>query len=200
MFNGSREPSFGEGARTVSAASRLQYTYLAYLSKPKGERKLYRAIREHQPVRIVELGLRTIERTLHLIQVAQRFAGDQRIEYTGFDMFEARPSTQTALPLIVAHRQLKTTGARVKLIPGEPALNLRGAANSISQTDLLLICGSLVETELQDSWHYIPRMLHETSLVLQTPAPGARGASLVPLSRQEIDQRAAELTQRRRAA
>ncbi len=179
----------------MSAASRLQYLYLAYLSRPKAERKLYRMLRSQQPVRIVELGLGTIERTLRLLAVAQRFAPGQRLEYTGLDLFDARPEGAPPLPLIVAHRRLKTTDARVKLVPGDPAQSLRSAANALPKTDLLLIAGSLDA----DVWLYLPRMLHEGSLVLQMPDPPNSTAAITVIERAEIDRRA-QPAPRRRAA
>lgn len=180
----------------MSAASRLQYLYLAYLSKPKAERKLYREIRTRQPLRIVELGMGTIERTLRMIGVAQRFAGEQRIEYTGFDLFDARSETAASLPLIVAHRQLKTTGARVKLVPGEVGPGLRGAANGLPRIDLLLVA-----SDLGDAWSHVPRMLHDKTLVLERRDESESDA-LIVLEAAEIERRAhaVQATQRRRAA
>lgn len=183
----------------MSAASRLRYAYLAYFSKPKAERKLYRTLKARRPVRIVELGLKTVERTLRMIQVAERFAPGQRVEYTGFDRFDARPEDAEPLSLILAYRRLKTTSARIKLIPGDPAQTLRGAANSLSGVDLLLISGDLDAAAMQASWYYVPRMLHAQTLILQMPAADDATGLLAPLAAVEIEHRAQSVPRRRAA-
>jgi hypothetical protein len=182
----------------VSAASRLQYAYLAYLSQPKTERKLYRLLRARRPARIVELGLGTLERTLRMLRVAERFAEGRKLEYTGFDLFEARPAGRPSLPLIAAHRRLKATSARVKLIPGEPERTLRGAANTLSQIDLLLVAGDLDDAAMQETWHYVPRMLGDETLVLHMPSP-IGPPSIAPITPLDLARRLQAFPRRRAA-
>ena len=57
---------------------------------PRGNRQLYRLVKRHTICRIVEIGISNLARAESLIQVAQRFAGDKKVWYTGLDMFEAR--------------------------------------------------------------------------------------------------------------
>ena len=56
-----------------------------------------------------------------MIQVAQRFAGDQKVWYTGIDMFEARRDGPAPLPLKETYRILRATEANVRLRAGRAA-------------------------------------------------------------------------------
>ena len=51
-----------------------------------------------------------LERAESLIQVAQRFAGDKKVWYTGIDMFDARPTGRTPLALKETYRRLLRDG------------------------------------------------------------------------------------------
>ena len=68
---------------------KLRYLYLAFFSKPAGDRPIYRHIRRHKSQRIMELGVGTLDRALRLIEVAAQ-AGPNRVSYTGIDLFEMR--------------------------------------------------------------------------------------------------------------
>ena len=74
-----------------------------------------------------------------MIQVAQRFAGEKKVWYTGIDLFEARPEGQPAISLKEAYRVLRATEAGIRLVPGTPARSLSSAANAHPNTDLILI-------------------------------------------------------------
>ncbi len=80
----------------MAAANWFRYTFLAHLARPKGNRQLYRTVKRHAVSRIVEIGMSNLERAESLIQVAQRFAGDKKVWYTGIDMFDARPTGRDA--------------------------------------------------------------------------------------------------------
>ena len=185
----------------MSAASRIKYAYYAYFAKPKSERLLYREIRRMRPARIVELGVANQRRTTRMLEVAARFATGS-VEYTGIDLFEARGQAAGVLSLKAAHRVLKPLAERVRLLPGDPYMALSMAANSLSNTDLLVISADQDADSLARAWFYVPRMLHAQTLVLQEQlvtgeTPGTR---LVPLLRTEIEQWAAAQTKARRRA
>ena len=143
----------------MSAASLVRYAYLARLSQPRAERALYKAIRRGRATRLVEIGLGDLARSERMIAVAARHGA---VHFTGIDLFEARPGM---LALKSAHRRLKATGARVRLVPGEPGPTLTGLANGLTGTDLVVISPDWEATALEAAWNYLPRMLHDRSTV-----------------------------------
>lgn len=156
----------------MSAASRLKFYYLAYASKPKPERSLYRAVRKLRVARIVEFGLTSLSRSRRLIEVAQRFAPSGIVNFTGIDLFESAadmPAAETTIrpSLIDVFRSLKPAGASLRLLPGDLGVVLSDAANTLTGTDLLLIGHSVADDDLEPAWFYLPRMLHPGSLVLR---------------------------------
>ena len=68
----------------------LRYLYLAYLSKPIGDRELYRAIRRGSCRRILEIGIGCPDRTMRLVQLSMRNPGAEPVRYVAVDLFEAR--------------------------------------------------------------------------------------------------------------
>lgn len=149
----------------VPAASLLRYCYLAYFSRPKSERALYEAVRKAKAASIVELGIGSAQRATRLIEVAQRYRPDAVVRYTGIDLFEARDVASGGLSLKQAHQVLGDRGAKVQLVPGDPFAALSRVANTLTGTDLLLISADQERTALAKAWFYVPRMLHERSLV-----------------------------------
>ncbi|HEX4413261.1 MAG TPA: hypothetical protein VH107_06505 [Lacipirellulaceae bacterium] len=150
----------------MAAANWLRYTRLAYFSRPRGNQQLYRLVKRHKICRIVEIGISNLARAQSLIQVAQRFAGEQKVWYTGLDMFEAREQGRDPLALKETYRVLRATEANVRLVPGVPRMSLASAANAHQNTDLILIGPDVSENDLQGAWFYVPRMLHANSIVL----------------------------------
>jgi hypothetical protein len=183
----------------VAAASWFAYTYRAYLSHPKSDRQLYRLVKRHRAARIVEVGIRGIERTVSLVEVAQRFAPDKKVAYTGLDWFDARPADRSPLTLKQAHAVLAATGAQVRLAPGEPARSLANVANAHANTQLLLIAHTVTDEELENAWFYVPRMLRAESLVLRERLTVDGGAEYRTISVTELADRV-ERAARRRAA
>jgi hypothetical protein len=151
----------------VAAANWFRYAYLAYASRPKNLRQLYRLVKRHRVRRIVEVGLSHLHVASSLIEVAQRFAGDQKVTYSGLDWFDARPAEMPRLTLKDVHRALNATGASVRLVPGPPAASLSAVANAHQNTDLILISSEVTADDLQSAWFYVPRMLHNQSVVLR---------------------------------
>jgi hypothetical protein len=151
----------------VAAANWFRYAYLAYASRPKNTRQLYRLVKRHRVRRIVEVGVSDVLVASSLVEVAQRFAGDQKVIYSGLDWFDARPSQMPRLTLKEAHRALHATGASVRLVPGAPAASLAAVANGHQNTDLILVSSAVSADELQSAWFYVPRMLHNQSVVLR---------------------------------
>jgi hypothetical protein len=158
---------FAQKEVAVAAVSWLRYAYLAYASKPRSDRQLYRLVKLHRICRIVELGIGSLERSAALIGIGQRYAPDGKVAYTGLDWFDARNDSLPALTLKQTHCQLQATGAQVRLTPGEPARSLRGIANAHPHTGLLLISAAVADSTLESAWFYVPRMLDGRSIVLR---------------------------------
>jgi hypothetical protein len=159
------------------------------LAKPASDRLVYRAILQDKIGRIVELGIGDGSRALRMIDAAARNHELQNIQYTGVDLFEGRsPVDGPGLMLIEAHRLLKQTGAKIKLLPGDPCGMLARSANLLSGIDLLLISAPLEAESLERMWFFVPRMLHEKSIVLveSVTAKGEKSCRRVEMS--EINQ------------
>lgn len=148
----------------MSAVSQFRYWRLAYLSKPKNERSLYRAMRHVKSRSILEIGVKLGLRSKNLIEVAQRFQDDE-IQYTGIDLFEGRPKSDPGATLKSTHRTLGQTGAKIKLCPGDPQSALMRISNTLTNVDLIVIAGDQDSESLARAWYYVPRMLHAESLV-----------------------------------
>jgi hypothetical protein len=183
----------------VAAANWFRYAYLAYASRPKNTRQLYRLIKRHRVRRIVEVGVSDVLVASSLVEVAQRFAGDQKVTYSGLDWFDARPSTMPRLTLKDAHRALHATGASVRLVPGAPAASLAGVANSHQNSDLILISSNVSSDELHAAWFYVPRMLHQHSVVLREKSSSSGEHSFEWLSLSQIAEWAGRAGGRRAA-
>jgi hypothetical protein len=170
----------------VASANWFRYAYVAHLSRPKGNRQLYRLVKREQVCRIVEIGISDLSRAVTLIEIAQRFAGDKKVWYTGIDWFEARPSNLATLFLKETYRVLRATEANVRLVPGAPAASLSAAANAHQNTDLILIGPDVNESDLDGAWFYVPRMLNKTSTVLSEHRTADGQPAFAPLTRTQI--------------
>lgn len=170
----------------MAAANWFRYVKLAHLSRPHANRQLYRLVKRDKIYRIVEIGISNLSRAVSLIEVAQRFAGDQKIWYTGIDWFEARPKNLTPLSLKEAYRVLRATDAKVRLVPGSFATSLATAANSHPNTGLILIGPDVSEAELAGAWFYVPRMLGATSTVLSEHRTADGHSEFTALMRSQI--------------
>ena len=183
----------------MAAASWFKYAHLAYLAKPKNDRQLYRLVKRQQICRLVEVGVGSLTRTLSLIEVAQRFAIDQKVHYTGLDWFDERSTNLADLRLKHAHQRLGPTAAAVRLVPGPPAASIAAIANAHQNTDLLLISYLVEEQDLETAWFYVPRMLHADSIVLRESRSPDGLSIFAPLPLSEIAERAGRPTKRRAA-
>lgn len=183
----------------MAAANWFRYAYLAHFASPKANRQLFRLIKRGKACRIVEIGMGDLARAEALIQVAQRFAGDKKVWYTGFDMFEARPSGQTPIGLKDAYCRLRATDANIRLVPGVPRMSLPSAANAHQNTDLVILGSAFSNVDIQGGWYYVPRMLHEHSVILSEDRAADGQVSFATISRSQIAERAARDSNRRAA-
>ena len=183
----------------MSILTAAKSLYLRYLSKPAADRSVYRAIRRGQVRKIVELGVGAGVRTLRMLDVAGTDAGGDEIHYTGLDLFEARsPADGPGMTLKTAHKTLRGVGVRVQLVPGEPAGSLTRVANSLGKIDLLLISTGIDMSSFR-AWWFVPRMLHERTLVYVEMSSEGEGTTWRLMPRAEIDELAAAASVRRAA-
>ncbi len=179
----------------------LKRTYLSYLSKPAARRSAYRLARESQVRTIVQLGLFDLDFLENLLWMSQTIPRGEKVRFVGIDQFEMRPENLPPLGLKDTHRQLQATGAKIKLVPGDPFSALSREANSLTGTDLLLISDVIDDESMKQAWFYVPRMLTETSVVLRHMTE-AGVETLTRVGSDEIDRRSVSGydTRRRRAA
>ncbi len=153
--------------------STLQYLSLRYFSRPQHQRQIYRQIAQRKIRSIVEIGISDGTRALQMLKVALRRTSAEDLRYTGIDLFEAGDHAST-ISLKEAHRILRPAGVRLQLIPGDPFSALARSANSLANTDLLLINEPCDAASLEQSWFFMPRMLHAGSLILREETGGAQ--------------------------
>jgi len=150
----------------LSIFSRIRQTYLCYFSKPQVNRPVYRAIRRIHAKNILELGVGDGRRALRLIEVAKNASPGQEVRYIGLDRFEDRSAADgPGLAFKAAHQLLRRDGVQVRLVPGEPPEMLLRSANSFGKIDVLLLPAKLDSPTFSRMWFFVPRMLHEKSLV-----------------------------------
>jgi hypothetical protein len=185
----------------VAAASLSKFLLYSCLSRPSHERTLYRAIRRLKANRVVELGIEQAVRSARMIKVALRYCGDAPVHYTGIDMFEGRTGGEAGLTLKEAHRRLTTLGAQIRLVPGDTCSALSRCANSLRETDLLVISHSHAVESLTSAATYIPRLLCERSLVfVEQPPWDGRKAQFLLMEASEFEAAAAKARVDNRAA
>ncbi len=172
----------------------LKYVHLAYLSKPPGERGIYRWVRRLRPRKIVELGIGDGLRTTRILGLTLQL--NDQLHYCGIDLFEAREAQSPGLTYKRAFRLLRLPGAHVTLVPGDPYTALARTANALTGTDMLLISADQSAASLEQAWFYLPRMLHDGSVVLRQDPQGL----YQPLDRDAIQRLADTQQALRRAA
>lgn len=149
----------------------LRYYYLAWFSQPAADRPLYKTLRSRTIRSIVEIGIGQGLRTRRMFEVALKHCHhEEPLRYTGIDLFEARGNSVPGLTLKQAYARLQHDRVQIKLVPGDPLMALSRAANSLTGTDLVIISLTERGDALDQAWRYVPRMLHDDSLVyLEVP-------------------------------
>jgi predicted O-methyltransferase YrrM len=167
--------------------------YLLHFSNPPTDRAIYQAVHRRRIQRIIELGVGTGQRAVRLIEVASRHFPASQISYTGLDPFEARRAEDgPGLTLKRAHHLLHATGARIRLVPGDPLSVFSAKANELGVADLVLIGWPVDRGLLPRTTYYLRRMLHDGSLVLlEDPMQPSAAKAVKILSLDRIDSLAA---------
>ena len=94
---------------------------------------------------------------------------------------------------------LRATGVRVQLVPGNPAESLIRLANSLGKVDLLIVPAELESAAAARMWFFVPRILHERSLVFVESVQSDGQKTLRIKPRAEIDRMASGGAARRAA-
>ena len=170
-------------------------------AKPVADRAIYRTIRKIHAGNLVAIGLGDGQLASKMVLLAQQDGAVPQVRFTGIDLFEMRPDNSGSLSLKQAHRMLHSLGARTRLVPGDPFAALARTANSLLETDLIVIRADQLGASMDRAWFYLPRMLHDRSLVLveRLGSDGQAGEYEV-LDRQAVQQRANATVPLRRAA
>jgi hypothetical protein len=144
----------------------LRTIYLCHFSKPAENRPIYRAIRRYRTQKIVELGIGDGRGAMRMIELARQSSDEQGVHYVGIDPFEDRAESDgPGLTLKAAHQLLRGAGIRVQLTPGKPAEIIPRIANALGKVDLLVVPAELDDPSHGWFWFFVPRMLHNQSLV-----------------------------------
>ena len=101
-----------------------------------------------------------------MIAVARRYAAGRRVHYTGIDLFESREGGQAGLSLKLAFRALRPLDVRLRLVPGDALAALSRSANYLVESDIVVISADQNMGPMDEAWAYLPRMLHEQSVVM----------------------------------
>ncbi len=121
------------------------------------------------------------------------------IQYTGLDLFEARCDADgPGMSLKAAYRTLRATGARIRLVPGDPLGELARVANSLGKIDLLIFSACLDASSLR-AWWFVPRLMHEHTRVCVEERSADGTTKMQWKTRAEIDQLASAGVHRRAA-
>lgn len=183
----------------MSAASGLKALWLAWFSKPAGDRLLYQILRKRKLQKFLLLGLADAQRAMNVLSLAARHCASEQIQLVGIDRFESRPASEPRIALKEAHRLLRATGAKVNLVPGDPLEALSRVSNSIQGVELVLVSADQDQASLEKAWFYLPRMLSPDAILLREE-PAAAGIVLKPFTRIELERWASSAATRRRAA
>lgn len=145
----------------------FKYAHRALFAKPSPERQLLKLVKQQPVRRVVEIGVDSIETTSVLLTALLKQAAGEPVVYTAIDPFDERPADEAPLPLMEAYRTLVPTPAQTRLVPGRLGMAVAAEANSLADTDLLLLSQQATDAELAEAWFYVPRMCHPGTLVLR---------------------------------
>lgn len=183
----------------MSIFSAAKIFYLCHLSKPAGDRSIYRLLHQGDIRRILELGIGTGTRAMQMIEVAATQIPRAEIQYTGMDLFEARAEADgPGLSLKSAHQTLRATGARIQLLPGDPLGSLIRVANSLGKVDLLIFSAG-IDLSHPKAWWFVRRLLHDHTHVAVEERLADKQLTLGWKPREEIERLAAAAGSRRAA-
>lgn len=185
----------------MNAFKFLRDVYVSYVAKPVIDRNLDRLLRKTPVHTLVQVGLEPLPRTKRVLELAAETSSLEQLKFACIDLFESRTDGQPGIGLKAAHKELKPFCGKLQLIPGDVFSALARSANSLTNTDLLMISPGQDPAALTRAWFYIPRMLHDHSIVLQEePASKGGETTFRQLTRLEIERLAAVASKTMRRA
>jgi hypothetical protein len=172
--------------------------WLTRFSRPAVDRALHGHVLRRKPVRVIQVGLGSLDRAVRLLTVAAAANDGAAIHFVGLDRFEGRQPSEPAGPTLKeAHRRLHALG-RVQLVPGNADTSLARLCNHLGVFDLVVIGADTDERHLERCWFFIQRITNSGSLVLlETGGAGGRGGSWQVVPKAKIDELAARSVLRR---
>lgn len=173
----------------MAVGALLRYARDTFFSKPSAERELVKLARKQRVRRVVELGIGSLERTQALLKEIGS-ADKHGVSYCAIDLFDQRPQASAALPLIAVHRVVSGLAESVRLAPGEVETVLPTVANTLADTDLILLPAEALSSEASPLWFYLPRMCHPGTLVLWLDEADAEAPAWRQTPLLEIESRA----------
>lgn len=176
-----------------------KYLYLAHFAKPKCDRSVFRSFKRNTITNIVEIGLRDVSFTTSIIETALKHCPDNKISYSGIDLFEARPPEQEAFSLKDMHKRLSDKRLKVRLIPGDPMVGLSRFANTLTGTNMLIVSADVDCVAMDNAWFYVPRMLDDSAVIYVYDRDG-ENLRTAALSKTDAIERAESASNARRAA
>lgn len=150
----------------------IRSLWLTRLSKPAGERVIYRHALASAPRRILELGMGTLARTERLLEVATAGTPADEVTFVGLDRFESRGlGDPPGVSLKQAHQRLHRK-ARIQLVPGNVDSALARVCNHLGVFDLVVISAENDERHLARCWFFLQRVTGPRTTVFVESAAG----------------------------
>ncbi len=185
----------------MSSQSIWKSLHLRYFSRPAADRSLYRAVNRLHPRVFLELGIGVGIRAMRTIEIASWWTPREELRYTGIDLFEARNGPESpGIALKTAYRNLRTTGARIQLVPGSAASTLNRIAYSIAPVDVVIASTPEDLTALAAAYAFAPRLLHAGSIVFANLATHRECGRFRLMTREQIASCAVEALRDTRSA
>lgn len=184
----------------MSAGALIRSTWLLYFSQPANDRALFKAVKGRAIRSVIEFGVGDGVRTTRLLEVLSWRAENLPLRYTGIDLFEARPAGKNGLTLKQAFATIRAPEVKVQLVPGSPLDALSRCANTLSETDLIIISADQQAADLEKAWKFVPRTLHDNSLILREQPAGSGKTVFQVLPVAEVHRLARESTKLTRRA
>jgi len=152
---------------------RIKNKVLRIIHGPKRYKHLFRAIREVQARKILEIGTWNGRRAIQMIKLAESFHPADQIEYYGFDLFEQmtdqinvdelskKPPTKAEV-----EKMLQATGAKIKLFQGFTQNTMPNAVSSLPKMDFIFIDGGHSVETIANDWKYAEMLMGEKTVVI----------------------------------
>lgn len=142
---------------------------LLRLSKPAGDRPLYRSLRSRPIASVLEIGVGSEQRLRRLIDWNRR-QGGTLVRYAAIDPFES----EGRAPLKDVHRRCAALQLKPILVPGPVAVGLPRVASTVGAVDLVIINEHLDQFSEPRVQAMLPRILGPATLALAVVPAGGR--------------------------